>query len=58
MGFKEDSEWGGGTVLEEDIFSVQSFYLSLLMLFYPHVMSEREIWTEVPELPDSEFCFS
>lgn len=37
-------------MVEEDIFSVQSFYLSLLMLFFPYVMAEREIWAEVPEV--------
>ena len=48
MHFKEDSEWEGGTVEEEDIVSVKSFYLSLMMLLFSCLMGEGGIWTDGP----------
>lgn len=33
---------------EEDIFSVNSFYLFLMMLLFSHLMGERGIWTDGP----------
>lgn len=48
MYFKEDSEWEGGAVEEEDLFSVKSFYLCLMRFFFSDSMGERGIWTDGP----------